>query len=127
MSRSFNSCQDLLIKPHSIQILSLLCLMGYGSEHEELRNHVMQIRTGEGKSLALAGGAVLLALLGFSVRCICYSEYLSQRDFNAFSALFKSLGVKEKIVYSMITQYSHSQANSRERKGTYSISGSKTT
>ncbi len=67
----------------------------------------MQIRTGEGKSIALGGGAALLALLGFRVRCVCYSQYLSQRDFKAFSTLFDALGVQNCIIYSTITSYSN--------------------
>lgn len=102
--------QDLLIEPHSIQILTLLCLFGYGSNQTDLENHVMQIRTGEGKSIALGGGAALLALLGFRVRCICYSQYLSQRDEKAFSELFGKLQLQnrgsERIVYSTIMEYS---------------------
>ena len=97
------------MKPHSIQVLTLLCLMGYGTNSSQLENHVMQIRTGEGKSIALGGGASLLALLGFRVRCICYSQYLSRRDFKAFSLLFEALGIQDgMIVYSTITEYSHS-------------------
>ena len=101
----------MLVKPHSIQILTLLCLTGYGS-HGELENHVMQIRTGEGKSLALGGCAALFGLLGFRVRCICYSKYLSERDEKAFTALFEAFqlhkGGLDRIVYSTITEYSHS-------------------
>ncbi|CAK9102159.1 VWFA domain-containing protein [Durusdinium trenchii] len=102
--------QEFLIKPHCIQVLTLLCLTGYGNQRDELENHLMQIRTGEGKSIALGGGAALLALLGFQVRCICYSKYLSQRDEKAFSTLFEELQLqgsgRERIVYSTITQYS---------------------
>ena len=70
----------------------------------------MQIRTGEGKSLALGGCAALFALLGFRVRCICYSKYLSNRDEAAFSPLFQALQLQtagaKQIVYSTITEYS---------------------
>eukprot|EP00438_Fugacium_kawagutii_P007250 Skav211570 [mRNA] locus=scaffold2228:287467:288808:- [translate_table: standard] len=70
----------------------------------------MQIRTGEGKSIALGGGACLLALLGYRVRCVCYSKYLSQRDEKDFSELFAELQLQnkgsERIVYSTITEYS---------------------
>jgi hypothetical protein len=108
---SCSFCQDLLIKPHSIQILTLLSLTGYANPGIDLENHVMQIRTGEGKSIALGGGAALLGLLGFRVRCICYSKYLSQRDENAFSSLFAELQLQnhgsKRIVYSTITEYSH--------------------
>lgn len=105
--------QDLLIKPHCIQILTLLCLTGYGKKSQDLENHVMQIRTGEGKSIALGGGAGLLALLGFRVRCVCYSQYLSQRDFKAFSTLFDALGVQNRIIYSTITSYSNLPKNAK--------------
>lgn len=110
MSISKIGSQELLIKPHSIQILTLLCLTGYGNSSSELENHVMQIRTGEGKSLALGGCAALFALLGFRVRCICYSKYLSNRDEAAFSKMFHALHLQEagseQIVYSTITEYS---------------------
>ena len=70
----------------------------------------MQIRTGEGKSIALGGGAALLALLGYRVRCICYSKYLSNRDEKAFKDLFEALhlqsGGVDRVVYSTITEYS---------------------
>ena len=85
--------------------------MGYASSDESLENHVMQIRTGEGKSIALGGGAALLALLGFRVRCVCYSEYLSQRDYKAFSVLFEALNVEDSVTYSTIGQYSNLAPN----------------
>eukprot|EP00438_Fugacium_kawagutii_P014001 Skav204076 [mRNA] locus=scaffold3129:45846:49322:+ [translate_table: standard] len=113
---------DLLIKPHSIQILTLLSLTGYGNKRTHLENHVMQIRTGEGKSIALGGGAALLGLLGFRVRCVCYSKYLSQRDEKAFSNLFFELGLQnsgsERIVYSTITEYSSLAKDHPERAET---------
>ncbi|CAE7561739.1 unnamed protein product [Symbiodinium sp. CCMP2592] len=85
--------KDLLIKPHSIQLLALLRLMGYGEAGSKLQNHVMQIPTGEGKSIALGG-------------CVCYSEYLSKRDWNAFRDVFIALKVDKDIVYSTVTTYS---------------------
>lgn len=85
--------------------------MGYASSDESLENHVMQIRTGEGKSIALGGGAALLALLGFRVRCVCYSEYLSQRDYKSFSVLFEALNVQNSVKYSTIGQYSNLSPN----------------
>jgi hypothetical protein len=44
---------------------------------DELDNHLIQINTGEGKSIALGFTAVLLAALGFRVDVVCYSRYLS--------------------------------------------------
>lgn len=39
-----------------------------------------QVGTGEGKSIVLAILSAYFALVGFNVRCSCYSEYLSERD-----------------------------------------------
>ncbi len=53
-------------------------------EFVTLANHVAQIRTGQGKSVTLAGLSTVLALCGFEVHCACYSDYLSSRDYNGF-------------------------------------------
>lgn len=44
----------------------------------------MEILTGEGKSIILAVLAIVLAKVGYDVRCACYSKYLSQRDYDDF-------------------------------------------
>jgi hypothetical protein len=46
-----------------------------------IRNNLVEIKTGEGKSVTLAVLSVIFALYGFEVNCACYSEYLSERDF----------------------------------------------
>ena len=118
---SYNRIEDeelgekILMKPHNIQVLTLLCLLGCGDPtSSSLENQVMQIRTGEGKSLILGAAAVVLALLGFKVRCICYSEYLSNRDFELFRDLFGYFQLSDKIKYSKITTLSE---DSVARKG----------
>ena len=40
----------------------------------KLSSHLIQIGTGEGKSIALGITAVVLAALGFSVDVVCYSR-----------------------------------------------------
>ena len=96
--------QKLLMKPHNIQVLTLLSLFGCGSASATgLDSHLMQIRTGEGKSMILCAAAVVLALLGFRVRCVCYSEYLSDRDFNLFQDIFDKFSVTQFVKYSKIT------------------------
>jgi len=47
-------------------------------------NNLVEIGTGEGKSVTIAVASIILALLGFDVNCACYSEYLSKRDREAF-------------------------------------------
>jgi hypothetical protein len=64
-----------------------------------LSNCLIQIGTGEGKSITLAFTAILLTLLGYEVYCVCYSKYLSDRDFDAFKELFQILDLKEFIHY----------------------------
>lgn len=54
------------------------------SANKEINNNLIQIGTGEGKSIILAVVSCLLALVGFDVSCACYSEYLSKRDSKNF-------------------------------------------
>mmetsp|Transcript_1455 Transcript_1455/g.3038 ORF Transcript_1455/g.3038 Transcript_1455/m.3038 type:complete len:1794 (-) Transcript_1455:138-5519(-) len=97
----------LLMKPHNIQVLTLLALFGCGSSsRNRLDSQLMQIRTGEGKSMILGAAAVVLACLGFRVRCVCYSEYLSDRDYGLFQDVFTDFGVLEHVKYSKITTLS---------------------
>lgn len=65
----------------------------------EMRNNLIQIRTGEGKSVVLAIVSMIFALNGFEVNCACYSSYLSERDYNDFQKLFNKLGVIKYIKY----------------------------
>lgn len=62
-------------------------------------DNLVQIKTGEGKSVTLAVVSIIFSLFGFDVNCACYSEYLSQRDFNSFAKLFTYLGVQQNIYY----------------------------
>ncbi len=56
--------------------------------------------------MILGAAAVLLALLGFRVRCVCYSEYLSNRDFNLFKDIFDIFDITKFVKYSKITTLS---------------------
>jgi len=85
---------------HDTQTLGILCLLGLGSP--KLANRLIQIGTGEGKSVSLGISSVLLALLGFSVDVVCYNEYLSARDYEEFGPLFENLGVIDMIQYCSI-------------------------
>ena len=53
-----------------------------------IRNNLVQIKTGEGKSVVLAVVSIMFALNGFEVNCACYSKYLSIRDYESFYPLF---------------------------------------
>ena len=63
------------------------------------KNRLAEVKTGEGKSIVLAGLSIYFALLGYDVDCCCYSEALSKRDELAFSNLFRLCGVDKKIKY----------------------------
>ncbi|CAF5099922.1 unnamed protein product, partial [Rotaria sp. Silwood1] len=75
---------NYLLQPHAAQVISIFRMLGIGDKNEELKNNLVQIGTGEGKSITLGSMACILALLGFDVRCACYSQYLSHRDYTAF-------------------------------------------
>ena len=115
-SGSKNDIGDkMLMKPHNIQVLTLLCMFGCASlQADSLESQLMQIRTGEGKSIILGAAAVLLSLFGFRVRCVCYSEYLSTRDYNLFSQIFEAFHLENLVTYSKITTLSE---DSTARKG----------
>ena len=99
--------EKLLKKPHNIQVLTLLSMLGCGApSRSTLESQLMQIRTGEGKSMILGAAAVVLGLLGFRVRCVCYSEYLSNRDYDLFKDVFSYFHLTEYIKYSKITALS---------------------
>jgi hypothetical protein len=58
----------------------MMVLIGISNNDGILANRLAQVSTGEGKSIILAGLSAYLALIGFNVRCACYSSYLSNRD-----------------------------------------------
>lgn len=100
------SAKEILITPHNIQILTILTLLGCADSPTKLKNHLMQIGTGEGKSIILGALATIFGILNFPVRCVCYSEYLSTRDYNDFKDIFIAFKCDSKITYSKITSFS---------------------
>jgi len=89
-------------QPHGTQILGIFCILGVGSSR--LADRLIQIGTGEGKSVSLGMSAALFALFGFKVDVVCFSSYLSERDYAEFKDLFLNLGVNALIHYSDINQ-----------------------
>ena len=106
--------EKLLMKPHNIQVLSLLLMLGCGNSGQtSLENQLMQIRTGEGKSMILGAASVMFALLGFRVRTVCYSEYLSDRDFRLFEDVFDRFGLCNYITYSKIMSFAEDATSAK--------------
>eukprot|EP00035_Acanthoeca_spectabilis_P015561 m.311601 g.311601 ORF g.311601 m.311601 type:complete len:3639 (+) comp16386_c0_seq3:125-11041(+) len=91
-----------LMAPHPGQVVALLRMFGIGYKDKPtgvLLNNLVQLKTGEGKSVTMAMAAMVLAVLGCQVSCACYSSTLSERDREAFASLFQLVNVDERIVY----------------------------
>ena len=93
-----------LWQPHAAQVVALFRMFNLDylqlpTRKAILENNLVQILTGEGKSITLAMAASLLALLNFDVSCACYSSYLSERDYQDFKWLFDLLDITGSIHY----------------------------
>lgn len=66
------------------QVIAALCM---------LDNRLVELATGEGKSLATALAAALAALAGIPVHVLTANDYLVERDAQAFRPLFVLLGL----------------------------------
>ncbi|CAF3191489.1 unnamed protein product [Rotaria sp. Silwood2] len=106
--------QNYLLQRHAAQVISLFRMLSIGDQKERLNNNLIQVGTGEGKSVVLGVAACILALLGFDVRCACYSEYLSQRDYTAFLPLFYSFGLLNYIHYGTFNKLCEDMINEKE-------------
>ncbi len=114
--------ESYLLTPHPGQFISILRLLGIGYyQYKEikhlilknktikiisnnLQNNLVQVGTGEGKSLILAVASCILVLLGAEVSCVCYSDYLSSRDYESFKPIFETLGITQNIHYGTFNQ-----------------------
>ena len=92
-----------LLQLHPTQILAILRLIGI-DEEGPIKDHLAEIKTGEGKSIPLGILSAFFALLECQVKVVCYSSYLSKRDHQAFSDLFKQLEISDSISYCIINQ-----------------------
>jgi energy-coupling factor transporter ATP-binding protein EcfA2 len=100
-----------LWQPHPAQIIGIFRLFGVGDSFQKLTNNLVQIGTGEGKSVTLALTAAICALLGARVSVACYSEKLCARDKQMFVELFDILGVTDRIRYGTFEQLCESVIN----------------
>eukprot|EP00759_Apiculatamorpha_spiralis_P009237 PhF_6_TR15962/c3_g1_i5/m.24898 len=112
--------ESVIIRPHITQVATVLRLLSceentksvswYGRvlntfgvakapSEQAFQNHMVQILTGQGKSITLGVLSVVLALLDLHVDVVCYSDYLTQRDYAALSPFFEYVGVKGAIRY----------------------------
>lgn len=87
-----------IFEPHTSQVLSVLLLLGMDT-NSTLKNHLLQVKTGEGKSIIVVVAAVFFALLDFKVDVVCYNPYLASRDEKYGQPLFKALNVYRDVNY----------------------------
>ena len=102
--KSVDDPKSYLKQPKAAQKVSVLRLLSVDNKKSKLARHLVQIGTGEGKSLTLAVTSCILALVGYQVSCACYSEYLSSRDYVDFESLFTKLGIGDHINYGTFNQ-----------------------
>ena len=133
-SRGIDSGSAFLLRPHVCQVLSIFRMLGIGyatkstgiassfsrmvgigeaTPMEGLSNNLIEIGTGEGKSVVLAVTSCIFALLGFEVNCSCYSEELSRRDKENFSNLFRCLKIEKIVHYGTFNQLCENLLNER--------------
>lgn len=105
--------ENYLLQPKPVQVLSIFRMLGVGvsRENSQLMNNIVEIKTGEGKSVTLAVTAVTLALLGYDISVSCYSEFLTQRDWRAFEELFSLFRVKNYIHYGTFSELCEDEIN----------------
>lgn len=107
-----------LLQPHPAQVIALFLLFGVGSGCEfalssdsHAFNHLIEVKTGEGKSVVLGVASCVAAILGFEVHCASYSKYLSDRDKLAFESMFSHFGVSNNIQYGTFNTLCELQIN----------------
>ena len=96
--------KECLKKPHPAQVVGVFRMTGVGLPDNQFDNHLVEILTGEGKSVCMAVAASVFALAGYEVNCACYSEILSQRDHQDFDQMFHFIGVAPHIRYGTFNQ-----------------------
>ena len=85
-------------------MIGVFRMTGVGLPDNQFDNHLVEILTGEGKSVCMAVAASVFALAGYDVNCACYSEILSQRDHQDFAQMFHFIGVAPRIHYGTFNQ-----------------------
>ncbi|CAF1340976.1 unnamed protein product [Rotaria sordida] len=96
--RGIEAARAYLLMPHVGQVIAIFRILGIGyNEHDDLMNNLVQIGTGEGKSVVMAVTACVFALIGVDVNCSCYSEALTsawETKANNLRAFMNTIGPK---------------------------------
>ncbi|CAF0784452.1 unnamed protein product, partial [Adineta ricciae] len=134
-ARGIDAAKSYLLIPHVGQVITIFRLLGIGYTSntmtrifrststkkisESLVNNLVEIGTGEGKSVVMAITACVFALTGIDVNCSCYSKVLSTRDKKDFKSVFEALGVENRIKYGtfdkLCEQFLNEKCNIRDQ------------
>jgi hypothetical protein len=135
LMRGVDEANSYLLMPHVGQVIAIFRLLGIGYEKkdkipllgitysktisDDLVNNLVEVGTGEGKSVVMAITACVFALTGVDVNCSCYSEVLSTQDKNDFASVFRALGIENRIEYGtfnkLCEELLNQQCNVREK------------
>jgi hypothetical protein len=115
-----------LMKPHAAQVIGCWILLNSHTARDfhDLQHRLVELKTGEGKSIVLGVTASILALWGYAVDVVCYSSYLSQRDLNAFRRMFADFEVENLIWYGTIMELFEKHLGSFRERANQLIGGS---
>jgi preprotein translocase subunit SecA len=86
--------RTLRLRPFDVQLLAALALDD---------GHIVEMRTGEGKTLAAVLPAALNALSGLGVHVLTFNDYLARRDANWMRPVYEALGVSVSFVQEGMT------------------------
>ena len=84
---------------------------------ELLRGRLVQLDTGEGKTLTAAMAACVAGLAGVATHVVTVNDYLAQRDAQEMGPLFECFGLSVGVVHSGVAQ--ESRASEYARSVTY--------
>lgn len=79
----------------------------------DLKNSLIEVVSGEGKSVIISVAATVLALLGYEVDVAFDSDYLAKTSFANFEFLFNRLKVYDRVHYRTLNEHCESFLNSR--------------
>ena len=103
-----------IIRPHAVQILSIFVLLGLDTGKDlSISGHLIQVKTGQGKSVLLGVLATLLAIRGWDVDCVCYSSYLSARDAESFASVFRAFSIHDQVQYGTFNGLAEKSINAK--------------
>ncbi|XP_058444290.1 uncharacterized protein LOC131425968 [Malaya genurostris] len=89
------------------QILCILRMLGVGRPRL-VSKHFSEIPPGEGKTLIIRLIAILLALMGHSVRVLCWNGYQKEKSRADLNRVFAILDVEKSISYSTLEDLNRS-------------------